>query len=199
MRKQLTTLLLFLAGLTLTKNTSAQCTVDISPATVTINCGETVDLFAVGLSTTPALSTDFNGNAIGAGWQTSATLQYNNPCGPSLDGTASAWFGNVPLPRTLTTNGFNLSCGGQVCFDLDFAADDGGNSCEDPDEPDEGVYFQYSVNGGATWIDILIQYLITVPEQIRFITGRITALPCLRVRGLQTQCFNGINLKLHRV
>ncbi len=162
MRKQLTTLLLFLAGLTLTKNTSAQCTVDISPATVTINCGETVDLFALGLSTTPALSTDFNGNAIGAGWQTSATLQYNNPCGPSLDGTASAWFGNVPLPRTLTTNGFNLSCGGQVCFDLDFAADDGGNSCEDPDEPDEGVYFQYSVNGGATWIDIF--YFDPVPN-----------------------------------
>ncbi len=130
-----------------------QCVVDVNPGSISINCGESVDLQAIGLSSTPALSTNFNGNQIGAGWQTTATLVYNNPCGPSLDGTPSAWFGNVPLPRTLRTNGFDLSCGGQVCFDLDFGGDDpgGGSNCEDPDEIDEGVYFQYSTNGGATW------------------------------------------------
>lgn len=133
-----------------------QCVLNVNPTSVAINCGESVDIEAIGLSATPALSTNFNNNQIGTGWQTSATVLYNNPCGPSLDGTPSAWFGNVPLPRTLTTNGFDLSCGGQVCFDLDFGGDDpgGGSNCEDPDQTDEGVYFQYSIDGGATWTTI---------------------------------------------
>jgi gliding motility-associated-like protein len=136
-------------------NVGAQCIVDAGPDTVYANCGQSVYLSAVGLSDTPALSTNFDGNQIGAGWSSSATVLFNNPCGPSLDGTPAAWFGNVPFPRTLTTNGFDLSCGGQVCFDLDFAADDvAGSDCEDPDLPDEGVYFQYSTNGGTTWTDI---------------------------------------------
>lgn len=135
----------------------AQCTVTASPSVVTINCGDTIDLSAVGLSSTPVLSTDFDGAALGPGWSTSAVMLYNNPCGPSLNGSPAAWFGNVPLPRTLTSNGFDLSCGGQVCFDIDFAGDDacgGCSDCEDPDLIDEGVFFQYSVNGGATWVDI---------------------------------------------
>ena len=136
-------------------NLNAQCTVDAGADTIYAACGADVYLQALGLSDSAALSTSFDGGQIGAGWTTSATVLYNNPCGPSLDGTPSAWFGNVPLPRTLTTTGFDLSCGGQVCFDLDFAADDvGGGNCEDPDLPDEGVFFQYSINGGATWIDI---------------------------------------------
>ena len=143
-------------GLAISQHTLAQCTVSATPGNITISCGESVDLTAVGLSATPALSTDFNGNQIGAGWSTTATMLYNNPCGPTLDGTPSAWFGNVPLPRTIATNGFDLSCGGQVCFDLDFAGDDpgGGSNCEDPDQPDEGVYFSYSIDGGATWVEI---------------------------------------------
>lgn len=137
--------------------TQAQCVLDVTVSDSVIFCGGDVTLDAVGLSPNPALSTDFNGSAIGAGWQTSATLVYNNPCGPSLDGTPSAWFGNVPLPRTLTTNGFDVSCGGQVCFDLDFAADDpcgGCQDCEDPDLTNEGVFFRYSIDNGATWVDI---------------------------------------------
>lgn len=134
---------------------NAQCTVDAGPDSIFAACGADLYLAAIGLSDSAVLSTNFDGGQIGAGWTTSATVLYNNPCGPSLDGTPSAWFGNVPFPRTLTTNGFDLSCGGQVCFDLDFAADDvGGGDCEDPDLPDEGVFFQYSTDGGLTWIDI---------------------------------------------
>lgn len=133
----------------------AQCIVDAGPDTVYSSCGSEVFLSAIGLSDTPALQTDFDGGQIGPGWSSSATVQYNNPCGPSLDGTPSAWFGNVPFPRTLTTAGFDLSCGGQVCFDLDFAGDDNTSSnCEDPDLIDEGVFFQYSTDNGLTWVDI---------------------------------------------
>ena len=134
---------------------SAQlCVVDAGPDTVWTDCGQPTYLSAIGLSSTPALSTDFDGGAIGAGWSATGTVLYNNPCGPSLDGTPSAWFGNVPFPRTLTTNGFDLSCGGQVCFDLDFGGDENSTDCEDPDQVDEGVYFRYSIDGGATWVDI---------------------------------------------
>ncbi|GAB5419229.1 MAG: hypothetical protein Crog4KO_25740 [Crocinitomicaceae bacterium] len=153
MKHQLRILLAFL--LLGSTQVNAQCTVEAGTDSIFAACGADVYLAAIGLSDTAVLSTNFDGGQIGAGWTTSATVLYTNPCGPSLDGTPSAWFGNVPFPRTLTTTGFDLSCGGQVCFDLDFAADDvGGGDCEDPDLPDEGVFFQYSINGGATWIDI---------------------------------------------
>lgn len=140
-----------------TMESSAQCTLTTTPSAITIDCGQSVDLNALGLSPAPVLSTSFDGGTLGPGWSSTGTMLYTNPCGPSLNGTPSAWFGNVPLPRILTTNGFDLSCGGQVCFELDFAADDacgGCSDCEDPDLANEGVFFQYSINGGATWVDI---------------------------------------------
>ncbi|MDG1331551.1 MAG: lamin tail domain-containing protein, partial [Crocinitomicaceae bacterium] len=155
-RNLFTKTLILLAFLTTNVIVEAQCSISVQPSNnVTINCGESIDLEAIGLSATPALSTDFNNFQLGVGWSTTATLQYNNPCSPSLDGTPSAWFGNVPLPRTLTTNQFDVACGGEICFDLDFGADDNNsNNCEDPDLPNEGVYIQYSVDGGVTWVDI---------------------------------------------
>lgn len=154
MKNRIKHILLF-TSLFVAFSSGAQCIVEIETDSVWVDCGTMVTLNAVGLSDNPALSTDFNGNQIGAGWQSSSTPLFTNPCGPTLDGTPSAWFGNVPFPRTLTTNGFDLSCGGQVCFDLDFGNDDfNSNDCEDPDQTDEGVYFQYSINGGASWIDI---------------------------------------------
>ncbi|NVK64037.1 MAG: gliding motility-associated C-terminal domain-containing protein [Flavobacteriales bacterium] len=135
----------------------AQCNLTTTPTEVTIDCGSPTEISALGLSATPALATTFDGGTIGPGWSTTAIMLYNNPCGPTLDGTPAAWFGNVPLPRTLTTNGFDLSCGAQICFDIDFAGDDpcgGCSDCEDPDLLDEGVFFRYSIDNGATWVDI---------------------------------------------
>lgn len=163
--KKILTILLLLVGFT--HWSSAQttpappCQLSVNPDTsISIFCGDSLELEAVGLAGSPVLSTNFNGNQIGAGWSTTATLQFNNPCGPSLDGTASAWFGNVPFPRTLATNPFDLSCGGQLCFDLDFAADDpcGCSDCEDPDLPDEGVWLIASHDGGTTWDDTLFYF-----------------------------------------
>jgi len=150
--KMLKTILGALFFTAITPAVIAQCNLTTTPTTITVDCGTPINISALGLSPTPALATTFDGGTIGAGWSSSASVLYTNPCGPTLDGTPAAWFGNVPFPRTLTTNGFDLSCGAQICFDLDFAADDGGAHCEDPDQPDEGVYFDYSTDGGATWI-----------------------------------------------
>ena len=141
----------------LTPSLIAQCNLSTTPTVATVDCGTPLNISALGLSPTPALSTTFDGGTIGPGWSTTAIMLYNNPCGPTLDGTPAAWFGNVPLPRTLTTNGFDLSCGGEICFDIDFAGDDacgGCSDCEDPDLLDEGVFFRYSIDNGATWVDI---------------------------------------------
>lgn len=146
--------LLFL-GLTTAFISKSQCSVDIGVDTIYSNCGQQVYLAATALSDSAVLSSDFNGGQLGVGWTQSVNALYSNPCGPTLDGTPALWFGNVPAPRTVTTNGFDVSCGGLVSFDLDFAADDvPGSNCEDPDLPNEGVYFQYSINGGINWVDI---------------------------------------------
>lgn len=132
-----------------------QCSVDIGVDTIHATCGQQTYLSATALSDSALLSSNFNNGQLGQGWTQSVNGLYSNPCGPTLDGTPALWFGNVPAPRTVTTNGFDVNCGGQICFDLDFAADDvPGSDCEDPDQTNEGVYFQYSTNGGMTWIDI---------------------------------------------
>ncbi|MFT4601898.1 MAG: gliding motility-associated-like protein [Arenicella sp.] len=134
----------------------AQCTIDlINPLTApTISCGESVDIEVLGYITGPGLSEDFNGGGLAPGWTTSQANIFGMPCGPTLDGTNAAWFGNVPAPRVLTTSDFDVSCGGQICFDLDFGSDDAAiNDCEEPDQINEGVNFQYSIDG-ITWVDI---------------------------------------------
>ncbi|MFK7785761.1 MAG: hypothetical protein AB8B56_11630, partial [Crocinitomicaceae bacterium] len=152
--KTLKTLLGALFITALTPAAIAQCNLSTIPATISVTCGTELDISAIGLSPTPALATNFNGGTLGAGWTTSVNGQYTNPCGPTLDGTPALWFGGVPAPRTLTTVPFDLSCGGQVCFDFDMATQGAAAPCEGPDQPNEGVFFQYSIDGGATWIDI---------------------------------------------
>ena len=60
----------------------------------------------------------------------------------------------VTQPRFVSTIPYNLPNGGQVCFYLDFAEQIDNAPCEGPDLPDEGVYLQWSNNGGATWNNI---------------------------------------------
>ena len=142
-------------SLVATSNAFSQCVVNAGPDTLYATCGQDTYLSASVLSDSAVLTSTFNGGQLGSGWGSSVNALFSNPCGPTLDGTPGLWFGNVPAPRTVTTNAFDVACGGQICFDLDFAADDvpGGN-CEDPDLANEGVYFQYSINGGISWIDI---------------------------------------------
>jgi gliding motility-associated-like protein len=137
---------------------SAQCTVSATATTTNMVCGDSVTINVAGVTQGPVLFEDFNNSTLGPGWTSTQTVDYTNPCGPSLDGTPSAWMGSVATqPRVLTTIGFDLQCGATICFDLDFAGDDpcgGCTDCEDPDLFAEGVHFNYSTDGGTTWIEI---------------------------------------------
>lgn len=53
--------------------------------------------------------------------------------------------------RFVATNDLNVNIGGQITFSMRFGRDDPSSGCENPDEPSEGVYLQYSTDGGLQW------------------------------------------------
>lgn len=136
---------------------NAQCNVTISASMTSVPCGGanvTLTANGSGYSTTPINNTFDLGNA-GPNWTISPSGQFNNPCGPSVDGGTYMWMGSTTAaPRTLQTAPLDLTCGGEVCFYLKFATQGNSSPCEGPDLTSEGVYFQYSLNGGSTWTTI---------------------------------------------
>jgi len=123
-----------------------------NPAQIT--CGQTATLSAFGNgSGNVAFQENFNSGSP-QGWQfTQAVTIGNNTCGvPSPDGSNFMWMGDASVnPRDMTTVPFDLTLGGTVCFDMRYAVQADASPCEGPDEPDEGVYLQYSTDNGATW------------------------------------------------
>jgi gliding motility-associated-like protein len=139
---------------------NAQCTITATATPTTLPCGGgQVQLDAVGGGfTTQVLGSDFNGGSAGPGWTVSAAGQFDNPCDASHDGGTYMWMGpTTAAPREMQTSDFDLSCGGNVCFWLDFSTQGGASPCEGPDLTTEGVYFEYSTTGaGGPWT--LINY-----------------------------------------
>ena len=76
------------------------CGVTITPTpSDTLPCGGgTVTLVAVGTGTSTALvNSSFDGGSVGLGWSVSAAGQFDNPCGPSIDGGTYMWMGQLLL------------------------------------------------------------------------------------------------------
>lgn len=142
--------------------TWSQCEINVSGSpSLEITCGESVTLSAFGSSTGQLiLDEDFNTGGFGPGWSsTPGAVNFTNPCSPAgVDGTTHAWMdNNTSVPRALTSTPYDLTAataGVTICFDMLFAEQGNSAPCEGPDEPDEGVFLQYSTDGGATWIDI---------------------------------------------
>ena len=155
-------LLFFLITCVVVQNIFSQgCTIIASVPRDTIVCGERVSLTAFGQGQGIAvLSENFNNGTYGPGWAATQQVLWNNPCSPNgADGTTHIWMGNSsPVPRILATTSFNLSscanAGVTLCFDMLFAEQGNNAPCEGPDEPQEGVYVQYSIDNGATWVNI---------------------------------------------
>jgi len=81
---------------------------------------------------------------------------FNNPCGDGWDGSTYLWFGSdTTAPRFLASPALDITAGNyMIVFDMRFSDHTGnpGTDCEGPDEPDEGIYLQFSVSGlGGPW------------------------------------------------
>lgn len=140
---------------------SQNCDINGTANPTTITCGQSSVLTSFGSSTGQmVLDENFNSGGFGSGWgSTPGATSFNNPCSSNgVDGTTHAWMdNNTSVPRTLTSAPYNLTtatAGVSICFDLLFATQGQNAPCEGPDEPDEGVFLQYSTDGGNTWIDI---------------------------------------------
>jgi gliding motility-associated-like protein len=135
-------------------NSHTQCSLNLSASKDSVLCGEDVILTAFGsMDGNIVFQEDFNGGNP-TGWQfTQSVTIANNTCGvPSPDGTDFMWMGSSATnPRDMTTNGYDLSLGGNICFDMRYAVQGNASPCEGPDEPDEGVGVRYSVDNGVTW------------------------------------------------
>lgn len=152
--------LLVLATLLFSLNQlSAQCVITPSAPVDTVVCGDCINLSVFGRGQGDVVfSEDFN-SGTPVGWAFTQQATFTNPCSPQgVDGTTHIWFGNSSgVPRTLRTVNYNFSgatAGATVCFDMLFARQGNAAPCEGPDEPDEGVYLQYSIDNGATWVTI---------------------------------------------
>lgn len=101
-------------------------------------------------------ATTFNNGSLGP-FTASFGRMIGTPCSPGWDGTYYLWFGaDSAAPRWAVSPAYDLTSGNfMVVFDLRFADHTGnpGTNCEGPDEPDEGVYLQYSINGASgPWV-----------------------------------------------
>lgn len=132
----------------------SQCVVNVTPSNIIINCGQTVDMTALGTGNTPLLTTNFDNGTAGPGWVNLGGAFFSTPCGQNPTGTPYYWASTSAGTPMLQTVGFDVSCGGYISFDMAYATQGGASPCEGPDLPNEGVTFQYSTDGGLTWVTI---------------------------------------------
>jgi gliding motility-associated-like protein len=97
---------------------------------------------------------NFNNSTVPPGWSTAGSTVFSAPCGPSPNNTPYYWASTSSGVPGITTAGFDVTCGGFINFQMIYAVQGGGTPCEGPDQYNEGVSLQYSLNGGATWINI---------------------------------------------
>jgi gliding motility-associated-like protein len=143
-----------------------QCPVTASVNQSTINCGQSVNLSASGTPGFYIFTQNFNAGCPGSNWAASTSADCSNPCGNGPSGSTDPYLwmsSESTAPRNVTTNNYDVSTGGTICFDMRYSAEEPTEGCaataltcdcEGPDQSNEGVSLQYSTDGGATWIEI---------------------------------------------
>ncbi|MDD3875957.1 MAG: PKD domain-containing protein [Bacteroidales bacterium] len=127
------------------------------PNTVEICLGDSVVLTSNGNCPSYLMNNDFNLGNAGTGWQATNQAMFSNPCTPhSPDGTTYMWMGATSTaPRILTTIPFDVSMGGTISFEMRYSVQSAASPCEGPDQYDEGISVQYSINNGTTWVTMV--------------------------------------------
>lgn len=133
------------------------CIVFVTPMDTTICPGDSVFVQATANLLGAGQSFNFNSSTLPTGWSTTGTTFFSSPCGPSPNNTPYYWASTATAGSYpgITTAGFNITCGGVIMFNMIYSVQGGSSPCEGPDQYDEGVSLQYSLNNGATWLDII--------------------------------------------
>lgn len=133
-----------------------ECFVSVSPNDTTICPGDSVYISALASVTSGGQSFDFDSGTLPPGWSTTGSTSYSTPCGAGPNGSSYFWASTSGTSTpTVTTAGFDVSCGGNVVFEMMYAVQGGAVPCEGPDLAHEGVELQYSTDGGVTWTTII--------------------------------------------
>jgi gliding motility-associated-like protein len=149
--------ILFIALLLLTSKSFSQsnCAIDVSPMTGTLCPGDSVLITATANLVSFNQAFNFNNSSIPSGWSTAGANFFSSPCLASLNGSPYYWASTSAGVPNITTADFDVSCGGFINFEMIYAVQGGSAPCEGPDQFNEGVSLQYSLNGGITWVDIV--------------------------------------------
>lgn len=131
------------------------CTISISPNDTSLCLGDSVFITAEAFLVDDNNAFDFNSGTPPTGWDTGGNSTVGQPCLPSPDGTPYYWAASAgnATPQ-ITTNSLDVSCGGEIIFDFVMSVQNDPSPCEGPDQADEGVELQYSIDGGVTWNSI---------------------------------------------
>jgi gliding motility-associated-like protein len=130
------------------------CIVSITPTDTLICPGSPVTITATA-SITSGQNFGFNSGTLPAGWNVSGGSTFGTPCGPNPTGTPYYWASTAGTTSPqITTPNFDVACGGNLVFDMVMAVQSGSAPCEGPDEADEGIEVQYSLDNGITWTTI---------------------------------------------
>lgn len=155
MSKKLFSIGILFASLSCYGDLSAQCTIVASASDTFICAGDPVTLTSSSSCIDVLIDENFNSGGLSPYFISALEHEFTNPCEPSLDSSIYLWMGaNYYFPRSLTSNNMDICGYYEISFDLRFAVDFEASPCEGPDESNEGVAFQYSINNGTSWNDI---------------------------------------------
>ena len=134
----------------------AQCVTTAILDQDTIDCGDSVNV-TINSFARSLLTEVFSPNGPNdPGWAQTAGAIYTNPYQASPTNDTYFWMGaTAVLPAALESIPFNVSFGGQICFDFVYAVQGGAAPTEGPDLSEEGITLQYSTDNGLTWQDIV--------------------------------------------
>jgi gliding motility-associated-like protein len=131
------------------------CSIVISPSDTTVCPGDSVHIVSIPVLLNGNQAFNFNNSSIPTGWSATGGTFFSTPCGQNPSGSPYYWAQTAAVTPGITTAAYDVSCGGYLIFDMKMAIQGQASPCEGPDEQDEGISLQYSLNGGLNWVDII--------------------------------------------
>ena len=152
-------IVIILLTLFLVKESYSQCVISSFANAANLDCGDSLFIEFNAYASLSLSDTFTAGGPSDTGWASTSGAQYDEPYIPSPTNDDYFWMGpSAVTPTALTTISYDVSGGGQVCFDFVYAdgfsgSYAGGGVPEQPDQYDEGISLQY--NTGSGWVDII--------------------------------------------